>query len=445
MSRKLVSRLGLSLLLFVGLLLLVIQVVAVSRGMTDFCQDYLAAQNVLRAQSPYLPIRCWVGVPAVHLPISIEYDSHPPPSVLLFLPLALLSRLDATLIWGCCCLAAYLAAGWLLLKTVGWSSLAGVAVFVLFSAIWPPLRSAEAELNYDQVMLLLLVAAWLLERKGHSRWAGVLIGLAGLLKLWPAALLLGAGIDRRWKLVSAGALTLFGGTLLTLLALGAPAYGAYLGPVQANYRALVPSELNLSLVGVITRSLAGYRGPPYVLPAVFGGLSLGEAVWLGEAIAGLFLIGTLLLLWWCGRHEKSEAGKLLGSGLLVTGLLLVFPAVWYASMILLLLPCTTLLLALRQLPRPPRWWLLALEGCLLLLFGGAWLIPQHTLQGPATNLTGWETGLFALPTGALLLFAGLQAWLLLQVGNRAVTNGRLACDQAEETINSCYQPAQIDL
>ena len=105
---------------------------------------------------------------------------------------------------------------------------------------------------------------------------------------------------------------------------------------------------------------------------------------------------------------------------------------------------TTLLLALRQLPRPPRWWMLALEGCLLLPFGGAWLIPQYTLQGPATHLTGWETGLFALPTVALLLFAGLQAWLLLQVSNRAVTNGRLACDQAKETINSCYQPAQTD-
>ncbi len=405
---------ALVLLLLLGLAVLGWQVITVSQSMSDFCQDYAAGRYVLQGLSPYLPVHCWAGY--TRIPAPIEYDAHPPFSVLLVLPLSLLPRLSATLLWGFACLACYLAAGWLLLKELGWCSLAKVTFFVLASALWPPLRLAEDMQNSAQLLLLLLVAAWVLERRGHATWAGVLIGLAGLLKVWPAALLLGALLLRRWPLARAGALTLVAGLLLALLALGPSANLAYLGTVQTNEHYWVPSDVNLSLVGLVARPLTGYHEVTYVIPPLVQGLSLSQAVTLGEIVALAFLAGTFALLWWRARPVQSETAPLLAQGLLLTMTLLIFPATWYWGMITLLLPCATIVLALRRLPKPPAWWWLLLEGSLLLPFGGAWLVIQFTsglLQRPtATNYLGVATLLFDMPTAGVLLFAGLQAWLL---------------------------------
>ena len=413
-ARRLLRNGALGLLLFLGLVILVWQVITVSQSMSDFCQDYFAGRYVLQGLSAYLPVHCWAGY--TRIPAPIEYDAHPPFSVLLTLPLSLLPRLSATLLWGFFCLASYLAAGWLLLKELGWHTLAKVTLFVLASALWPPLRLAEDMQNSAQLLLLLLVAAWVLERRGHSTWAGVLIGLAGLLKVWPAALLLGALLLRRWPLARSGALTLVAGSLLALLALGPAANLAYLGTVQANEQYWVPSDVNLSLVGVVARPLAGYHEVAYLIPPLAHGFTLAEAVLLGEIVALAFLVCTLVFLWRRARHAQSEAVTLLAQGLLLTMILLTFPATWYWGMITLLLPGAMIILALRRVHRPPVWWWLLLDASLLLPFGGAWLVIQFTgglLQGPmATSYLGIATLLFDIPTAGVLLFAGLQAWLL---------------------------------
>jgi hypothetical protein len=406
---------ALGLLLLLGLAVLVWQVITVSQSMSDFCQDYFAGRYVLQGLSPYLPVHCWAGY--TRIPAPTEYDAHPPFSVLLVLPLSLLPRLSATLLWGFVCLASYLVAGWLLLKELGWHSLAKVTLFVLASALWPPLRLAEDMQNSAQLLLLLLVAAWVLERRGHASWAGVLIGLAGLLKVWPAALLLGALLLRRWPLARSGALTLLAGSVLALLALGPATTLAYLGTVQTNEHYWVPSDVNLSLVGVVARPLAGYHEVAYVIPPLVQGFTLAQAIMLGEIVALAFLAGTLAFLWWRAPRVQSETVTLLAQGLLLTMILLAFPATWYWGMITLLLPCATTILALRRLSKPPAWWWLLLEASLMLPFGGSWLIIQFTgglLQGPlATSHLGVATLLFDVPTAGVLLFASLQAWLLL--------------------------------
>lgn len=413
-----VRRVAWSLLLSVGLLLLAIHVWSASQDMTDFCQDYVAASNVLQGHSPYALLRCWLSV-AINVPVSQEYDAHPPPSVLLVLPLAaLLPRSSATLIWGFFCLVAYLLAGWLLLKGLTWQSLASTALFIAGSVIWPLSRYALAYMNIEPLLLLLLVIAWLVERRGHVRWAGFLIGLAGLLKLWPAALLLGAVVQRRWSLVSTGVITFITGSVATLLILGPQSYLVYLGPVQANEQKWALGETNASLESVVARLFMGYREPSYAIPVIFHGLTLGQATLLGEIVAGCLLVGVLLFLWWCHRYPDSDATRLLSGSLLMTVLLVVFPVIWYPGLILLLLPCVMLTLVLREWPRPPAWWFLALYTSLLELFGADWLIAQYAgvlFQGPPTILSDLATLLFALPTAALLLFAGLQAWLLWQV------------------------------
>src|SRR5690348_6467753 len=96
---------------------------------------------------------------------------------------------------------------------------------------------------------------------------------------------------------------------------------------------------------------------------------------------------------------------------------------------LLLLPGAMLLLALRQLPRTPTWWWLALQAALLFPFGASWLVvwlANGLLAQPDNALTGWVTLLYDVPTVALLLFAGLQGWLLWRAASYKSSLGNTA-------------------
>lgn len=396
-------------LLFLGLGLLIQHVLVVSQGPTDFCQDYFAAGRALAGMPVYQPLHCWAGI--VRIPTALEYDSHPPTAVLLFLPFGPLPRMPAALLWGLCSLAAYLVSGVLLLEAVGWRSLRGMALFVVGSVLWEPVTVSETVQNVWEVLTLLLVLAWIQERRGRSGWSGGLVGLAGLLKIWPAALLAGAVLWGRWRLVLVGSLMLGLGTGLALLVLGADAFGAYLGPVAANEGVWVPSAVNVSLVSAVARPLAGYSDAAYVVAPLASGVPLSQAVLLGEVAAGLLLVATLVFLWRCRHASRGEPAALFSRSLLLTVLLLVFPISWRWGLITLLLPCAMLLIAERQLSRR-SWW----QRCWLWIGLAPLLLRQAWVVAVADWLTPQAPGLisiwFGLPTLGLLLFAGMQAWLL---------------------------------
>ena len=336
---------GWGALLALGLSLLVWQVVLTSQGTNDFCQDYIAAQRLVHGEMPYLPLHSWAGYSAC--PVALPYDAHPPLSILFFVPFALLPKTSAALLWGLCSLVAYLTSGVLLLKELGWRVLPGMALFTLGSSFWTPLALAQQTQNLEQLLLLLLVAAWFLERRGHSGWAGALLGLAAALKLWPVGLLLGALIWRRWRLALVSGAVICLALAVTLMVPGPAAYAAYLGPVRVSELNSVPARASISLVGAIARVFIGYPAHPS-LPPLVTGLSLPSAVLVGEIIAMLFLLLVLAMLWWKSKREPGPAAALLGQGVLITALLLTFPLSWYQSLIVLLLPLTTMLLALRQ-------------------------------------------------------------------------------------------------
>jgi hypothetical protein len=158
--------LGWCLLLGLGVALMLQQTVTAGQRATDFCQDYLAARNVLQGMPPYSPLLSSPTAPLCLPPLN--YDSHPPFSVLLVLPLGLLSRAAAALFWSLLVLACYLTTGALLLKALGWWTLRGAALFVVGNLFWNPFGGSLDAQNYAELVLLLVLGAWLLERKGHA-------------------------------------------------------------------------------------------------------------------------------------------------------------------------------------------------------------------------------------------------------------------------------------
>ncbi len=404
------------ILLALGLLAMLQITLIFNQQTSDFCQDYLGAQRILQGVSIYLPLHCFKGI--IPIPVALEHDSHPPSAELLFLPFGFLSLARATLIWSFCCLAAYLATGFLLLKALGWRLLRGMALFVLLSLFWQPFLFAQSLLNFGQLLTLLLTAAWWLERKRRVRWAGGLLGLAALLKLWPAALILLAVLGRRWKFSRVALLTFAGGTLLAVGVLGLGAYNAYLGPVRVNEQYYVPNGGNVSLVAAVARPLVGYQAAAFPLPALAPEITLTEALLIGEVIAGMFFAGILLLITWVCWQRPGELVEQVSQSLLITTILLVFPLTWQWNIITLLLSGTILILVLRAAPRQPRWWFLLMGGGLLLFLEPGWILilPGWLIQQSAPGLAGLGILLFGLPTYGLLLFAGGQAWLLWRVG-----------------------------
>ncbi|HLV97825.1 MAG TPA: glycosyltransferase family 87 protein [Ktedonobacterales bacterium] len=411
-SPALLARLGWAALLGVGVAALVWLVAQSSQAGTDFCQDYLAAQRALRSEQPYFLLFSSSGqslCPGISL-----YDAHPPFTILLFLPFALGSQAGGALLWGLVSLAAYLLSGLLIVRELRWRLLRGMALFVVGSLVWTPALLAIGSHNLGQAVTALLIGAWVLGRRQRGGWAGVLLGLAALVKIWPIALLLHALLWRKWREALTGALTVLAGLLVSLVVLHPAAYAVYLGPVQAEERTAAPSYSNTSLVGAVARLFLGYPAQPQPLPPLIAGVGLARAVLLAEAVGGVLLAATLAFMWWRGRLVKPDVGELLSLGLLVVALLLTFPVTWYWGLITLLLPAATLWLALRHLPSPPRWWWAALGVSLILLLipGGLLLALPGWLQAQDAHLGGLANLLTWLPTCALLLFAGTQAQLL---------------------------------
>jgi hypothetical protein len=421
--------LGWALALGVGMLLLIVQVFVVSQGRSDFCQDYIAARWLLQGKPIYAPLHCWTGY--IYLPVPIELNPHPPFAILPFLPLALLPQTPATIIWGLCSLAAYLGSGWLLLREIGWLKLQGIALFVLGSLLWHPVMLAEQLQNSGQMLLLLLVVAWLMERHGQHAWAGGSIGLAGLLRIWPLALLFPALLGRQWRQGAAsGAVVVLGGAV-TLLTPGSAAYGSFFGSVRANEQFWIPARGGISLVSAIVRPFTGYGDPRFPFPPLVHALTLTQAVLLAEGIAGLLLLGGIFFLWRCQRQVRQEPAVLLSQSLLLTLVLVCFPITWDWGLLYLLLPGTILILALRRLSRPPCWWYIVLSLSLVPLLEPDWFIsilPLWLLQ----QTSGWRqaaTLLVGMPTYGLLLFAGLQSYLLWKATRQEVLHGPGACGQ----------------
>lgn len=421
---------GWSLLLGLGLAWLISQSLAAGRVSSDFCQDFIAARWVLQGQSPYAPLRAWPAFSTCTVPLN--YNSHPPFSVLLVLPFGLLSRGVALEVWAVVSLAAYLLSGLLLLRIVGWGSLRGVTLFVCLSLFWNPFGVATGAQNFAQLLTLLLVLAWYLERQGKQGWAGGVLGVVSLLKIWPLALFLTVLVQRRWRGVLTGGITILVGTLITLPILGFSAYTTYLGPVRLEETPAVPHEVNISLVGALARLWTGYSDPSVVaFPPLLSGLNLTDAVLLGEGVAALMMLGTFALVVWGLRRVQGAVGAALCQGLLVSVLLLGFPITWNWGLITFLFPLATTVLALRSLRRPPRWWFWLLGVGLLVLWDPLWL--------PLTLVRWWPQWgglLFGLPTLGLLLFALAQAlllyWAVMRPAAPAGTEAALAFRQTSQ-------------
>jgi hypothetical protein len=388
---------------------------------SDFCDDYLTAQHWFDGAQVYTPVNCWGRYSSTPLPL--EYDTHPPPSLLVIAPFALLSYASASWVWGILNLACLIASFLLVCRELNlWRPRIVLPLLALFLLWDPTLQSTRAANIGGGISCLLIALLWLALRRGQQRWAGILGGVVILLKPVPLLLPLCFLLRRQWRAFVSMVLAMGAAMLLSVVVLGPQVWLEYLGPIPTNegYATGVPG--NLAVESYVARWLSGYREylhPGAVrafpdLPPLFPGFSVQTSVLLGELLAGLLVVGCSFWLWRREAAPRWDDSDDAAFGFLFILTFLIFPRTWHWNLGMIAMPLLWLGIKLASIKsRGGR----ALYGAALLILAIPfnWFVPAFRAQARPTLPWPVQAGALlvtTLPSVALvLLLAALWPWL----------------------------------
>lgn len=145
----------------------------------------------------------------------VESCNYTPAFTILFEPLTLLKPRAAYWVWQALQMACLLGALFLLIREVrppgeAASGLALLGAVLLF----PHSHGALYEAQPTFLLLLLVLASWSLRRHERPFWAGLMLALAALLKMYPAAIGGYFLFRRQWRIVLWTSLLFVGGIVL---------------------------------------------------------------------------------------------------------------------------------------------------------------------------------------------------------------------------------------
>jgi alpha-1,2-mannosyltransferase len=339
----------------------------------DFSQEYLLARAVLAHISPYKPLPELASELMVPWPIPIfsHPTPHPPPVLLLTLPLGLLKYEEACAAWLAFEIACLGASAHLL--TTAWGSRSGVIKATIIALMMVPFLHFWEELAVGQLMipmLLLLVGSWRSLRSRHELAGGALLGLAVALKLiaWPMIILL--VFLRRWRAVlAAGAAAITANGIAALL-IGPNEVFRYYTTVSKMILPLYQAhERNIALASIGWRLFEG-TGSPILYGVQAAPLTfqpqLAQPVSLSLML--LWLIVGLILALYVRSFDTAFAVMICVS-------VLVSPLAWSHYLVLLAIPFAVLE-GRATLSGGARWQLYLMFLLLLMLS-----IPTFALSG----------------------------------------------------------------
>lgn len=210
-------------------------------------------------------------------------NPHPPALALLFVPASYLPLPALVLAILALNVVAMLAIGRALRLPLGKS---------LMLLAWPPVFWLASIGQYELFVVLLAILAWRAAEAGNDWRAGLWLGAAAALKLYPAALVLPFLFKRRWKIpLATAAIMLL--EQITNLAIVGPAglvrYYREIVPAVASY--YIEMALNGSPYGALLRLF----GESVDVEPLFSAPSIVMPVAAVLAVIGLVLLATMPL------------------------------------------------------------------------------------------------------------------------------------------------------
>ncbi len=339
-----------------------------------------------------------MGLPSNPVP-SIEYNAHPPTSVLLALPLAQLDYPDAVLAWNVSSLIALLASMVITARELG-ISLTAVPPTVALLAVCHPVYGNIYQGQLTLILAFLVTTIWALERSNRPCTAGLFLGAAAAVKLFPAYLAVYYAARWQWRPLLTAAFSFLALTALTALVLGVDTYYDYIFLVLQNQAKFRSFAYNLSIAGFWHKLFD---------PAVETGPV--QSLWFSPALARwATLVSNLaitIVVMVLARRAKSPLQRDLAFASAITAMLLVSPVTWDFSLPLLLVPFA--LIARCACTSHTRW----ITAALLLILAIDW-VPQNLLTeicqtGRSSGMFPWT---FMLGAPSLKFYALLSTFLL---------------------------------
>jgi hypothetical protein len=286
------------------------------------------------------------------------------------------------------------------------------ALIALVFVNWLPLWESLAGLQLEPLILLLLTLSFLALRRGPGLLAGVPIGIAAALKVYPAALLLYFVMRRQWRVAFGILLGGAAAMALSALVLDPKYWVEFCVRILPHLGGTTLSDANLGALGAFARlAILIIAGPARLHEAtrdtrrlvsdvdIHGALPLAHALFAFAAI-GLVIASILAL-----RASPALAGRRrdgLGLALAVCLLIFLIPTSWPDYQSVLILPLVAILAASARPPRAPAIWvpaLLALLAGVLLGVNSPFYTAHHTLAALLRLLVPlwlWLAALLAL-------------------------------------------------
>ena len=319
------------------------------RNLFDFVQEWTSARNLLAGLPVYtnqqesLPgHRDGIGFhPKI---ILLNYNAHPPVSVLLGVPLALFSYRTAHLAWNLISLGLLGISLSLIIQSLRIEiSPLGILVLSALLSLLNPLQQQLIHGQLNLVLLLLLTLSWRADRTVRPVLAGAALGIAVTIKVFPAFLLLYFLFRRDWIALLSAVTTAALLTLLSLPLLGLRTYQDYVTQVLPQVSVFRSHLINASLPAYWIKLFEGATllNTEQRLQAVFHAPILAKvatAVSIGMILGQLYLVTSRAK----NRDERDYA-----FGLAITAMLLLSPICWEHYFLLLSIP---FVLGWRDLP-----------------------------------------------------------------------------------------------
>lgn len=316
----------------------------------DFFQEYASCKNAFHGLPVYseqeLTSRLYLEAKPGADNLVVHVNAHPPGAVLLALPFIWLDFESAFVAWNVFSLALLVYSIRLVLRElgIGFGPACYAPALALAVTCYPILgHLVHGQLNL--ILSTLLLGAWACDRNERPWAAGLLIGLAVTIKLFPLFLLAFFAWGRRWNVVVAGLMSAFLTTAMPVCILGKQAYVDYLFVVLPRVGWFRVAWNNISLLGFFSRLFDPLPNHPDNLWWHTRALVQSKALMiLGFILAVVSLVSSFA---WATFRLEDRTQRDLGFGLAMICMVLLSPVAWEHYLVLLILP---LALAWADLP-----------------------------------------------------------------------------------------------
>ena len=312
----------------------------------DFFQEWASARNYFEGLPIYTPQETTAWRYLAYRPsdapgaIFCRVNGHPPPSVLLGLPLGRLPYPTAFLLWNIASLLMAAAAAGITLRLEFGTVPSWRWLVMLTLLLGNPLLQTVMMGQWTACLLLLVTAAAWAEADDRPGLSGALVGTAAALKLFPGFLFLYFLLQRRWTALFAGAISFVAWHGATFALFGADTYTDWFReslPEVLRYR---DTWLNYSATGFwykLFEASSGQSVPLWHSPT---------AARIGSLVS--FVAVVMLSGYAVGRSRGDQQASRSAFSLCITAMVLATPIAWDHYFLLLMVPIAHLAATLPQ-------------------------------------------------------------------------------------------------